>query len=136
MASPDAFEPVEDFLKSVWNVSPLVFENEKPASSTNGETFVLVEMFGRVFDLASIGGGSSEGNLWREEGALWLHIMMPAWDGTRVGRRHAWQLTKLFLSQPIEGIEFRQASVGMGDAVETDGSYARLSVSIEWKRDE
>ena len=136
MASPAAAGAIEQYLRDVWNVSPLVFENEQPASLSNGDTFVLVEIFGRLFDLASIGAEQPEGNLWREEGTLWLHVMMPVWTGTATGRQHAWQLARLFLAQPIAGIEFRRAQVGMGDPVEVDGAYARMTVSLDWTRDE
>lgn len=136
MASPAAAGAIEQVLRDVWNISPLVFENETPTSPTHGEAFVLVEIFGRLFDLASIGAEEPEGNLWREQGTLWLHVMMPAWTGTTVGRQQAWQLAKLFLRQPIEGMEFREARVGMGEPVETDGSYARMTLSLDWQRDE
>lgn len=136
MASPEAAGAIEQVLRDVWNLSPLVFENVAPTSPTDGETFVLVEIFGSLFDMASIGAEEPEGNLWREEGTLWLHVMMPAWTGTATGRQHAWQLAKFFLRQPIPGMEFRAAQVGMGDPVETDGSYARMTVSLDWQRDE
>lgn len=136
MASPAAAGAIQQLLRDVWNVSPLVFENEAPTSPTDGEPFVLVEIFGRLFDMASIGADTPEANLWREEGVLWLHVMMPAWSGTSTGRQHAWQLAKIFLKQPIPGMEFSAAQVGMGEAVETDGSYARMTVSLDWQRDE
>lgn len=136
MASPAAFEPVEQYLRDVWNRSPLVFENESPVSATNGETFILVEMFGRSYQMASLGAEDMDGNLWREDGTLLLHVLMPIWVGTRQGRRDAWELACLLTRNPIPGIRFGEAAIGAGERIETDGNYARMTVSIEWERDD
>lgn len=135
MASPAAFEAIEDHLRSVWNASPLVFENETATPPAGDARWVFVEVYGTVFDQASIGAETREGNLWREEGMLWLHVMMPVWSGTRQGRRDAYALANLFTGRDIGGLIFGSAAIGAGEKVETDGNYARMSVSIEWQLD-
>lgn len=136
MASPAAFNPVEDYLREVWNVTPIVFENETPSPPDGAQAWVFVEMAGNLYDIASIGAGSPEANLWRESGTLWLHVMTPVWTGTREGRQHAWDLAELFKAQPIPGLRFQAMSVGAGEPVETDGNWARMTLTIDWERDD
>lgn len=136
MASPAAFGAVESYLRDVWNVTPIFFENEIAEAPTDGP-WVLVEMTGALYAQASIGGDTADGNLWREEGTLWLHVMIPAFTGTSVGRAHAWQLAQLLTRQPIPELIFRDAAIGAGEpAVKINGNWGAMTVTIDWERDE
>ncbi|MFG1205570.1 hypothetical protein [Xanthobacter flavus] len=136
MSSPAAYDAVASYLREVWNITPLVFENEM-ASAPTDDHWIFVEMVGGLYAQQSMGAETLDANLWREEGTLWLHVMMPSFRGTQTGRGYAWQLVQLLTRQPIPPIVFRDAMVGAGEpAVKIDGNFAAMTATIEWHRDE
>ena len=136
MATPQTFEPIEDFLRSQWTVTPLVFENEDFELTNEPEAVVLVEIFGDLMDQASIGAETVAANRWRETGQLSLHVLVPRGGGTRQARKLSRQLYDLFRGQEIGSIRFGTASIGAGEPGEMDGNYYRMTVTIDVERDE
>lgn len=136
MATPQTFEPIEDFLRSQWTVTPLVFENEDFDLADEPEALVFVEVFGDLMDQASIGAETVEANRWRENGQLSLHVLVPRGGGTRHARQLSRQLYNLFRGQEIGAIRFGTASIGAGEPGEMDGNYYRMTVTIDVERDE
>lgn len=136
MATPQTFEPIEDFLRSQWTVTPLVFENEDFDLADEPEALVFVEVFGDLMDQASIGAETVAANRWRENGQLSLHVLVPRGGGTRQARQLSRQLYDLFRGQEIGAIRFGTASIGAGEPGEMDGNYYRMTVTIDVERDE
>jgi hypothetical protein len=136
MATPQAFEPIEDFLRSQWTLTPLAFENEAWPLDGEPEAFVFVEVFGDLMDQASIGAETQSANRWRENGQLNLHVLVPNGGGTRSARQLSRQLYDLFRGQEIGSIRFGTASIGAGEPGEMDGNYYRMTVTIDFERDE
>lgn len=136
MATPQTFEPIEDFLKSQWTDTPLVFENEDWPTPDEPVAFVFVEIFGDLMDQASIGAETQAANRWRENGQLSLHVLVPRGGGTRQARQLSRQLYDLFRGQEIGAIRFGTASIGAGEPGEMDGNYYRMTVTIDVERDE
>ncbi|WP_408913806.1 hypothetical protein [Brucella pseudogrignonensis] len=136
MATPQTFEPIEDFLRSQWTVTPLVFENEDFDLADEPEALVFVEIFGDLMDQASIGAETVAANRWRENGQLSLHVLVPRGGGTRQARQLSRQLYDLFRGQEIGAIRFGTASIGAGEPGEMDGNYYRMTVTIDVERDE
>lgn len=136
MATPETFEPIEDFLRSQWTVTPLVFENEDFDLANEPEALVFVEIFGDLMDQASIGAETVDANRWRENGQLSLHVLVPRGGGTRQARQLSRKLYDLFRGQEIGAIRFGTASIGAGEPGEMDGNYYRMTVTIDVERDE
>jgi hypothetical protein len=136
MSSEAAFETVRDYLIANWTTTPLVFENEEYQTADNPTAFVFVEIWGDFFDQASIGSGSRDSNLWREEGALHLHVMTPNGSGSTVARTYATTLVGLFRGLDIGRLTFREASIGAGDPGRQFANYYAMTCTIAWRRDQ
>lgn len=136
MASAEAFEVIQSVLVPSWTATAIYFENDQQTLPDSVDYFVFVEVYGQLFEQASIGGGSPTENLWREEGAILAHVMCPRGDGSLKGRQYARQICDLFRGQDISGIRFREMSIGASEPGDEDGSYWRLTVTIDWQRDE
>lgn len=138
MASAAVYDVIEQRLTALWTATPVVFENmDFPDLAETPAPFVFVEIYGDVFDQASIGGGAGQAsNLWREAGQLLMHVMTPQGTGTRDARLYAKQLVDLFRGEEVGGVVFRDCAIGAGEAGENDGNYYRMTASVTWQRDE
>ncbi|TPJ60825.1 MULTISPECIES: hypothetical protein [unclassified Mesorhizobium] len=137
MSSPEAFDGIHDYLLAAWaGRTPMVFENEPSPIGDTPEAWVLVEIFGDFFDLASIGAEPVLANRWREGGQVLMHVLTPNETGSRAGRVYAKQLVDLFRGQEIAGIRFRDASIGAGERGTQDGNYYRMTATIDWELDQ
>lgn len=137
MSSPAAFNTIHDYLVTQWGATtPLVFENEQFAKPNVPAPWVMVEIFGDFFDQVSIGASPVLSNLWREEGQVLMHVMTPSNTGTGLARTYAKQLVDLFRGQEINGVRFRDASIGASQPGIHDGAYYRMTATIDWQRDE
>lgn len=134
MSSASAFEGLEDYLKAEWTDTPIVFENEKFPLAADPAAFVFVEIFGDFFAQASIGDPGN--NLWREEGQLMAHVLVPRNTGTRDARRHAENLAAFFQEVELaDGIRFDAMAIGAGEPGKSDGNYFRMTLTVDWSRD-
>lgn len=136
MASNEVFTPIHDYLEAQWSATALVFENEAWPDYPSPTAWVLVEIYGDIYEQISIGAEDPADNLWREEGQMSLHVMIPDGVGTAQGRTYAKQLADLFRGMEIAGISFKRASIGAGMAGERDGNYFRMTTTVEFERDD
>lgn len=136
MSSVTAFDTIHDFLIAAWTATPIFFENEQRILPDNPEHWVLAEIYGDIFDQASIGAGSRDANLWRESGQVYLSVMTMNDIGSRQSRVYAGQLADLLRGLDIGTVRFRDASIGAGEPGEGDGNYWRMTCTIDWERDQ
>ncbi|OCP05001.1 MULTISPECIES: phage tail terminator-like protein [unclassified Ensifer] len=136
MSTPQSYDAVHDYLIANWSTTPIAFENDRFEPPTDAETWLFVEVFGDLFAQESIGAETQAANLWREAGQIYVHVMTPRGAGTRTARLYASQIADLFRGQEIAGVVFRDASIGAGEPGKADGSYFRMTVTIDWQRDE
>ncbi len=136
MASPEAFSPIEAYLKAEWTATPVAFENDGFEPPKTASAFVRVEIFGTYFAQASIGEGDRVENLWREAGMIYLHVCVPRGSGSLPARTYCRQLADLFRGQDLGNIRFRDISIGAAEVGDEKGNYFRMTVTIEWERDE
>lgn len=134
MSTATAYSAIKAFLDANFTAAPLVYENTDTPQADTPVAFVFVEISGNSYRQASTGGGLTD-NLFRENGLLWLHVMVPSGAGSVTARTHAETLiTLLRNAELVSGkLVFMDASVGLGEPGTEDGNYWRLSVSIEWQ---
>lgn len=135
MASPDVFDTIKSYLDTAWSATPLAFENDGFKPPVDPEPWVLIEVFGDFFEQESIGAEMQTLNLWREQGQLVAHVMVPRGTGSTLARTHARSLVDLFRGQDIGTVVFTNASIGASEPGETNGSYFRMTATIDWSRD-
>ncbi|MER9471089.1 hypothetical protein [Mesorhizobium sp. M0520] len=136
MASPEAFDVVEQQIADLWNVTPVVFENDDYQLPDVPGEFVYVEIYGDFYDQISLGAERREDNLWREGGQVYLHVMTPNGTGSRRARVLAKQLIGLFRGQDIDAVTFRDASIGAGDPGRAFANYYAMTATVNFERDE
>lgn len=135
MSSPEAFIVISAVL-SAWTTTPVVFENVDYQLPDEPSNFVFVEVYGDFFDQASIGAEPRSSNLWREGGQLYLHVMTRNGTGTDAARQIAKDLVNLFRGQDIDGVTFRDASIGAGEPGRDFANYFAMTATVNWERDE
>ena len=135
MSSLEAYDTIHDYLAPAWAGPTLAFENDGFTLPETPTLWVLVEIFGDIYEQASIGAEAVRSNLWREEGQIQAHFMAPRGSGTREARRYAVQFLDLFRGQEIGDIIFETGSIGAGNAGDTTGAYFRMTATIDWRRD-
>lgn len=136
MSSPAAFDAIHDYLVANWNATPLHFENEDWDTAASPAALLYVEIFSSIYDQASIGAGTRQTNLWREDGTVSLHVLVPNNTGTSAARSLAKLAADLFRGDPIASMRFGQISLGAGEPGERDGNYYRMTATIDWERDD
>ncbi len=136
MSSPEAYDVIHDYLTATWTQTPITFENDGVQLPDDPEYWVQVEIFGSFYEQASIGADPAPTNVWRESGTILAHVLIPLGKGTRQGRVYAMMIADLFRGQDIAGVEFGDASIGAGEAADSDGAYFRMTVTIDWQRDD
>lgn len=140
MSTAAVYSAVRTYLEANWTTTPLRWENETFTIPVDADgvpqPWVDVEITGTEYDQASLGAGTVASNLWREDGMLWLHVMVPSGSGSGVARTHAANLAALFRGLDLDpDIVFRTMSIGLGSPGDDDGNWWRLSLSIEWQSD-
>ena len=135
MASPEAYDTIHDYLVGAWATTPLAFENDGFDVPSDPEAWVLIEVVGNFFEQETIGAETREANLWREGGQLYAHVMVPRGTGSAQARQIARDIVDLFRGQDIGTLTFLDASIGAGEAGDADGSYFRMTATIDWSRD-
>jgi hypothetical protein len=136
MSSPEAFDAIKTAITSAGLTQPVVYENERFPLANSPAAFVFVEVFGTIYEQASIGAEPQASNKWREEGVLLMHVLVPNGTGTDAARTLAKQIANIFRGQEIAGVIFRDASIGAGEPGDQDGNYFRMTVRVDWQRDE
>lgn len=143
MSSDVVYTAIRAMLDPSWTACPLRWENETftpadPADKT--VVFAAVEISGSSYEQASIGAAPAAANLWREEGAVWFHVFVPAGTGSTKARQVAKQLCDVFRGQTVQttlgALRFRRSSIGTGERATEDGNWWRVSAEVEWQADE
>ncbi len=137
MASDIVSDAIRAYLTSNWVETPIQYENEsfEPPALMN---WVALEMTGTLYGQMSLGADVQSENRWDEEGVLWLHVFVKTGSGSSTLRRQCKALADLFRGARLlnDAIEFLDAQIGMGDQGDDDGTTYRISVSIDWRRED
>lgn len=137
MSSPEAFDAIKNRIADVWqNQTPVAYENDSFPTPDDPALFLYVEIFGTSYEQASIGADPQAQNKWRELGLLLVHVMVPNGTGTFQARTYAKQVAAMFRGKEISGVEFRDMSIGASEPGDEDGNYYRMTVRVDWQRDE
>jgi hypothetical protein len=154
MASDVVYDAIKAYLvgegstPAAFNSAPLQWENEPAIDTTDPDTrgdpdnpakpapWVLVEMTGTLYGQQSIGANTQAANRWDEEGQLWLHVFVPTGSGGHTARHLAKTLADVFRGALLlnDNLEFMDAQIGMGEPGDEDGTWFRVSVSLNWRR--
>lgn len=144
MSSDVVYTTIRAQLEPSWTACPILWENEKfPTDPDPGDktvAWIAVEISGSLYQQASIGSVPVSSNLWREEGAVWFHVFVPAGTGSVKARQLAKQICDVFkaasLTTTLGALRFYGGSIGMGEKLPEDGNWWRVSATLDWKADE
>lgn len=132
MATPEAYDAIHDKLEFEWTETPLIFENDPLRELVDQQYFVFVEVVGDMLEQDTF--GAPGGNEWVEEGAAYLHVMVPDGTGSREARAIGKRLTNLFREAPIGTMHFTRMSIGAGDVGRHFPNFFAMTVTIGWSR--
>ena len=90
--------------------------------------WLSVESSGDVLAPIELGDGA-----WVEEGRLYVHVLVPAYSGSRVARELAKGVANAFRGLGPAPTRYYGASIGAGQPDDVDGTTWRLTVVIDWK---
>lgn len=133
MASVQAFDAFHAYLEGEWTGAAIQWENDASAPPDTPETLVFAEIYGGLYQQESV--GAPGGNLWRESGMLYLHVMSVRGTGSREARVIATNLSNLFRERGPAGIRIIDMSIGAGEPGENDGNFFRTTLQVGFERD-
>lgn len=138
MASDQVYDAVRGYLAARWTETPIVWENEDFTRPDPLAPWVAVEIAGSLYSQESVGADVQAANRWDEAGTLFLHVFVPAGTGSSTARRHCKTLADLFRGARLmdDALEFLDASIGFGEPGDEEGVTYRVSVSVDWRREE
>lgn len=136
MSSAAAFAGIESYLRAKWTATAIYFENEIWKLPNPPAYLLLVEVYGDFYDQASIGADPQDGNLFRESGQIYVHVLAPRGKGSAQARTYAKQIVDLFRGNEEAGVRPRGMSIGAGEPGAEDGNFFRMTVTIDWERDD
>lgn len=96
-------------------------------SSDPARMWLSVECVGRVLDPIEVGG-----EVWQEEGTLYVHVLAPAGAGSDAARTLAKNVCNVFRGLPARNVVYRGASIGHGVPTDRQGAWWMLTVAIDW----
>lgn len=142
MSSPTVYDAVRAHLVANWTTTPFVFDNENTDTNNEDPTsrtgpWVMVEMTSDFDSQASIGSGSQSTDLYREEGIIFLTVLVPAGSGSRIARTYAKTLIDLFKGVELAAgtIRFQDRSIGVGQKAQRDGNWFELPATVAYEAD-
>lgn len=137
MASDAVYDAVRGYLASNWSETPIAWENEAFTRPEPMAPWLAVEIAGSLYSQESIGADTQAANRWDEAGTLFLHVFVPAGTGSSTARRHCKTLADLFRGARLIGdaLEFMDASIGLGEPGDEEGTTYRISVSVDWRHE-
>jgi hypothetical protein len=132
-------QAVEAYLAANWTTTDIAYENDGyvPHTGTDGTIapWILVELYGGLYEQRSLGAGSAHANFWVDSGTLWLHVFVGSETGSLTAKQYASQLAELFRGLELpSGIQFGDISIAPSGGTE-DGNNWSLSVSVDWVQD-
>ncbi len=137
MASTATFDAFVLRITDGFTAIPVIYENEfaQPYVEAS-QPFVYVEVFGDTYDQESF--GAPQENIWLEQGATYLHVMVPSGQGTRQARGYCNDLLNLFREQPLttaNGTIFMpKMSIGNGEPGQDFPNFFAVTAAIYWHR--
>lgn len=128
---------VEAFIAANWTTTDVAYENTGyvPTSDSNGSVlpWVLIEVFGGLYDQRSIGAGSAAADYWQDCGTVWLHIFVGSGTGSLLAKQYAAAFAQLFRGLELDpNITF--GDINLGASGTSDGNDWTMSVSIAWEQ--
>lgn len=134
MGSHTVYTAIREHLAANWTATPLAWENEAFTPPDPLAAWVAVEITGDVYARQSIGAGSAD--RWDEEGSVLMHVFVPAGTGSATAREHCKALADLFRGTLLlsGSLEFRDATIGLGEVGDDEGATYRISISVAWRR--
>lgn len=137
MSSLTAYGALRTWLEANWFTTALRFENEDSYPPADGSAFVFFETIGGVFDQISIGAGSPDANLWREQGLAIFTCCVPNGVGVELARSYAQTLAHALKGlQLAPGLTCQQMEIRPGEPFGDGGNYYGIPLITSWYRDE
>lgn len=137
MSSLTSYDALRNWLEGAWSATVLRFENETPYPPADLAPFVYLEVTGDLFSQLSIGAGSPDANLWREEGVATLSCCVPTGSGASLARGMASTLADMMKGLSLSpGLQCTSMIVGAGDRFVHDGNYFAVPLITNWYRNE
>lgn len=138
MSSLTAYDALRNWLVANWSNTALRFENETSYPPDDGAPFVYFETAGGFFEQISIGAGSPDANLWREEGIALFHCCVANGVGAEIPRNYASTLARMLkgLVLPVAGLSCTSMQIRPGEPFGDGGNYYGVPLITNWYRDE
>lgn len=129
---------VQSFLATEWTATDIAYENDGYQLKDDGNgaliPYVLIEVFGGLYEQRSIGAGSAVANLWTDTGTVWAHVFVGSGTGSLVAKGYGATLAELFRGLTLDpNISFGDITMG-ASGTRQDGNYWGLSISIDWEQ--
>lgn len=138
MSSDVVFAAVQEYLTTNFSAVPLTYENDlfdPPSPNAANPIWIYVEVYGVTYNQASMGSGTPQTDLFREEGAVLFHIMSPINTGSLKARQIGTVLVSLFKGLRIEpDIRFGDLSIGEGTVQLEQGNWWPMTCRVLWAR--
>ncbi len=132
MSSVEAYDAIYDHLAGSWSETALMFENDHLPEYDNQQSFVYVEIYGDLHEQDTFGDPGR--NEWVEEGAAYVHVMVPDGTGSREARAMAGRLAVLFREVHIGTMIFPNITIGSGEPGRNFPNFFAMTVTITWSR--
>jgi hypothetical protein len=133
--APDAYTGLCAWLQA--NAPDVAFRVENdPINPPQNGPWVYVEMETHSVLQASRGSGDRTRELWREDGALILHVHVPLNTGSGIARKLAKRLGRLLRGREIDGCKFGGPAVNGGGASDRRSGFWVLPVVIPFEADD
>jgi hypothetical protein len=132
MSSPEAFDAIQDVLFQSWSETDVLYENDAIEDPDSQTAFVYAEIVGDLFEQDTFGAPGQ--NEWVEDGAIYLHVMVPNGTGSREARSIAKRLSDLFRERPAAGVNFGRMSIGSGDPGRSFPNFYAMTLTIGFDR--
>jgi hypothetical protein len=133
MNFPAAEAIIRARLLSEWPHSdvPIYWANEENILPDQPAPFLLVEIIGDGESLYAHGGGRGA-NVWRGEGAIAIHILVPKGQGTQGALGYLEDAFTIFRGLRIDGVSY-EAGMAQGSGTATiDGAYWQVDGEVSF----
>lgn len=113
---------------------PLRWENEPAPLPATPASYLYVEIVGEGEGIVGYGGGRGA-NLWRHEGAILAHALVPEMSGTQAAYGYAEDAAAIFRGQRFDEVSCGAAAVLGGASKADNGNYWQVTCRIEFHFD-
>lgn len=133
MASLSVMQAVRARLEAGWTRCPIIHPNAQAQTPGGTDPWLVVQYPMAREEQASI--GSPGANLFREEGAIRLVLMVPAGSGVEEWTGWLDELRALFRAARFGGVRTYAPSPAVFDDRNRDGGWCALSTAIPYDAD-